>query len=388
MIQHCAMHRWVRRWRSRTAGVGWTGVALVTALTAGNCASQLGRKTVPKPSPSGATTAMHPEEMREVRSCAELQQLDRPAIKGGNCIGLPGGGFVGLVAGSRTSKWLDAEGLGRSEYSDYQVWLYRPPVDRPGVSPASGTNEPPAALSWPDEVVCRNGEESGGGNWDSERCALVLAHDLDGDGRLDVLIERRSTSSSGGCCSTESKTTSYTFYTVESGALVENKRFPAIASSDASLSVADVDRDGHPDLLGTLDYAIPEKCGAPNLLLHSVPGVGLVRDDAVAKQVARAWCPKPPAGMPTALPPTELAKYVLCARLWGQTPAQVRASLGSRCRNTEPGSPIVSAEGKEQYPYPWHWCYRSGIECESPEIRDVCAPWLQDLIDAPPPFRF
>ena len=221
MIQHCAMHQWVRRWRSRTAGVGWTGVALVTALTAGNCASQLGRKTVPKPSPSGATTAMHPEEMREVRSCAELQQLDRPAIKGGNCIGLPGGGFVGLVAGSRTSKWLDAEGLGRSEYSDYQVWLYRPPVDRPGVSPASGTNEPPAALSWPDEVVCRNGEERGGGNWDSERCALVLAHDLDGDGRLDVLIERRSTSSSGGCCSTESKTTSYTFYSVENGALVE-----------------------------------------------------------------------------------------------------------------------------------------------------------------------
>lgn len=112
----------------------------------------------------------------------------------------------------------------------------------------------------------------------------------------------------------------------------------------------------------------------------------LSRDDAVAKNAARSWCPKLPTNPTSALRGKELARYALCARLWGQSADAVRARLGKRCLHSS--SVEFDEKGQERYPYPWQFCYHSGIECDSDEIRDFCGDWMDELLKSEPPFRF
>lgn len=332
-----------------------------------------------------------PRSLSTVRSCDELRQLKRPAVAGTSCLPLYGG-YVALVATSQTESWDDADGEQHGSTSSFAVWAYlpaRPPRKEKGaqaVSPPAESAERPQRLNWRDGDGCTEGSSSGGGESAQTQCSLLIAHDLDDDGEIEIVLKKYEASASAGCCSTLQQTYRYVFYTVEDGTLVPSKRFPAIEDESDSLSVRDQDRDGRPDLVGNLGYKIPAACGPPGFLLHSAPGGVLSRDDATARQAARGWCPRPPSEKVTELRSDELAKYVLCARLWGESPAKLRARLAPRCATQE--SAVLDAQGQPSYPFPWQFCYREGIECGHPELRTFCGPWLDALIDAEPPFRF
>lgn len=368
-----------------TASRHW--IVLSLALFSSGCAVRQAQRGGTE-SARGLTGSARPiQELRDLRSCDDVGKLDRPQAAG-NCVPLATGGFVGLLASSRTTDWQDWDSH-HGEYSTFQLWIYQPPApkdSKQGVADPSSTPEVLQHLSWPEKEDCKNGASDGGGESDQQSCSLLLAHDLDGDGKLEILIERVSREQSAGCCSPESRQKTYSFYSLNGTQLVPHPRLPEISGRDAVLSVRDFDGDGTPDVEGTLDYKIPAQCAPPSLLLHAVPGQGLVRDDAVAKQAARSWCPRPPVAPSAALSAKELARYILCARMWGQSAQEVKTHLDLRCRTSE--STTVDSQGQEHHPYPWAWCYQSGIECETPEVRDFCGPWVGELIEAPPPLRF
>jgi hypothetical protein len=216
---------------------------------------------------------------------------------------------------------------------------------------------------------------------------LATVNDLDGDGTLDVILRKDKYEVETGCCTNPSSSTTYEPYLRQEDALVPYKQLPTLSFPSTVAALEDFDKDGRLDFWSLLGYQIPGLCAdqpgkrpTPAFLLHHRADGTLSRDNAVAQAAARSWCPKPPTPQVEKLPGAELASYVLCARLWGQSAAELRLNLARRCRFA-PGE--LLADGRVAYGD----CYRLGEECLKAGVDLVCGDWINALVDVEPPFH-
>jgi hypothetical protein len=134
--------------------------------------------------------------------------------------------------------------------------------------------------------------------------------------------------------------------------------------------VVDFDGDGRPDLMTHGPYEAPSTrhtCSAyprtdygPPLLAHSLANGTFSIDDAVAERYALRSCPRKPPSLLD--PPRAGARSdehallnVVCARMWGETEAEVVGRIKTECGLPAPKGACVEAGPemiKEQGPIP------------------------------------
>lgn len=158
---------------------------------------------------------------------------------------------------------------------------------------------------------------------------------------------------------------------------------PAAAIKDISLLMQDVDGDGRPDLLSLSPYAedAPDcRDGGHRffefpLAYHSLPGGAFRADDDAAIAYARQQCPSRPVELVEAdaeadalSQDEQVAKRIVCARLWGTSNAEVLRSLGRRCKT-----------------FGYYDLCPSPTDTQKP--RPDCDNWMPHLAGVEPPFR-
>lgn len=252
------------------------GFALTTGFLFLGCAAHPPQKaTTSQPAVSQTAALAMNTGMWGVRTCDDVKGLGRPTVSGTSCVPIDGG-FVALIATSKSESWNDSDGAQHYDYVMYDIWAYRPARKRPAggkAGSADADHGQPERIRWRDQDVCKEGSGGGGGESSEAQCSIFLVHDLDDDGELEIVIKRFESSMSAGCCTSPSQSYHYAFYTIEDETLVPSKRYPTLERDDDTLTVVDYDHDGRPDLYSKLDYKIPASCDdTPGFLLHSLPG--------------------------------------------------------------------------------------------------------------------
>lgn len=229
---------------------------------------------------------------------------------------------------------------------------------------------------------------------EASSCHLRALGDLDGDGRSEILVATTEQSLNAGCCTDNHISYQYEIYSYKDNALIKYKNFPKMDLDSDMEPFVDYDKDGRLDHWSFFNYKIPPSCYqhkdkpiSPRFLAHGQQGGMFSRDDETARAAVRAWCPGPPKRSIKSVPPGELAAHLICARLWGATPAKLNEQLARRCRRSPQGEPTKSGDVSYRG-LPWEFCYQEGSECEYPAMRDVCGEWVQELVAVEPPFRF
>ena len=148
----------------------------------------------------------------------------------------------------------------------------------------------------------------------------------------------------------------------------------------------DIDGDGRPDLIVIPEpyqtrglqknAANGEWSSDPTLLFlaHAVPGGEFRLDDAAAQNfVKKEWCDHAPLDVVRRQNDEAilLGNPLVCARLWGASREQLRRTVMRRCK---------TFSTREQ----WE---RALVRNDDANLREECAPWVPELIDAEPPLR-
>lgn len=191
------------------------------------------------------------------------------------------------------------------------------------------------------------------GSTDGTTVLPSATSDIDGDGRAEVFVRVSQTDSSGGGARTQ--TLRQGVLTARGDTLSEY----APASGLEIVEAEDLDGNGRLDFIieSPYQWSSPTNCSPPreaffehrlfHLAAHAQPDGTYSTTDAVAQEYARRVCPTPD-GEPSADRPDHIAdteEYgelrIACRRLWGQSPA--RALRGFQCqRFALPGDPECS----------------------------------------------
>lgn len=165
--------------------------------------------------------------------------------------------------------------------------------------------------------------------------------DFDGDGRGEAIVRPTVWGTDP-----PERVHRWSVYTARGGAVVPYA--PAVAVAPFS-SIADVDRDGRPDLLDEETFASPSACGqgngtfyGPTLVAHARADGTFSRDDDAARAFVMAQCPSPPTHLAAIDGGDDFARAyvdVACARLWGASAESVVLSLVAALRR--PGSHLT-----------------------------------------------
>lgn len=220
-------------------------------------------------------------------------------------------------------------------------------------------------------------------------CAVRSIGDLDRDGNREIVLERIEEPRETGTCTRNTPIYKSRVYSIIGGRLVPYKSLPPIESERSFTEFSDHDRDGYLDSWSFANYQIPRACQVkllPGFLLHGQPDGTFTAADAVARDAARSWCPRPPAQTLDGVAAADLAAHVICARLWGTPKEKLKTALARRCTRSPHGE--VTQEGGIHYRgLPWGFCYHQGDECEHAELSDVCGEWALALVDVEPPLQ-
>ena len=160
---------------------------------------------------------------------------------------------------------------------------------------------------------------------DSDLSSLVAAPDYDGDGTPEVFVRRATWEHEGD------STTLHTLYTLRDGAIRPYAPATPFAQVD---DVVDADHDGRLDLVLPTRWRVIDECGmsgiehlGPALLAHALTNGSLSTDDDVARGWTRARCSREGGADPDVRVDV---LDVACARLAGEPPERVGASLQAR----------------------------------------------------------
>lgn len=161
--------------------------------------------------------------------------------------------------------------------------------------------------------------------------------------RLPSGDEALSTRHEIGCPDGEGDVTERAFRVV-AGRLVAVKEL-----AERSFREVDLDKDGYPDaeLLDELSVQVPSCEGSESrwsfpVPLHALPDGRFAKDDAVVVEALRRACPKRPAAIiPRDRDHDKALRNLVCARLHGATPQELRKVVGRFCQKPKPAQPCT-----------------------------------------------
>jgi hypothetical protein len=169
----------------------------------------------------------------------------------------------------------------------------------------------------------------------TDKAEQFRAVDLDGDGEPEILysVVQEGPEGGGG--------RSQRVFTFKDGEI-------RLMKLPFGGPLVDVDGDGRLDILLTHEVEdrmdCPgyswEKVSAPSFLVRGLPGGTFSATDPVAVEYARKICPSRPARViekkGNLIDDEATAKNALCARAWGKPAAEIAAEIEKGCKNFEP----------------------------------------------------